>query len=254
MENSVSRILIETTVRQTLKGIQEDPERSIRNLVDMALQFSEGRFQSRFFATAHAWLKNDKSAYYNLIPDAVNHIETEHLVRLGMNIGYNSCTWGARRIRSNERRLGFNIPWAVFLQMEEGKERCDLGRYHWVIQQGEELGIYSWALFAPENPSQLYFSRPNNNIGLLPYENFKKSGMADSQIEDIKNAEAEEQESNTAEETEETQDSPAAATVSVPRKGKAAESAVWRRRILLRSRISASGSSRPERPQWRPSP
>lgn len=48
MENSVSRILIETTVRQTLKGIQEDPERSIRNLVDMALQFSEGRFQNRF--------------------------------------------------------------------------------------------------------------------------------------------------------------------------------------------------------------
>ncbi len=43
-------------------------------------------------------------------------------------------------------------------------------------------------LIAPENPSQLYFSRPNNNIGLLPYENFKKSGMADSQIEDIKNA------------------------------------------------------------------
>ena len=44
------------------------------------------------------------------------------------------------------------------------------------------------AIIAPENPSQLYFSRPNNNIGLLPYENFKKSGMADSQIEDIKNA------------------------------------------------------------------
>ena len=41
MENSLSRILIETTVRQTLKGLQEDPKRSVRNLVDMALQFSE---------------------------------------------------------------------------------------------------------------------------------------------------------------------------------------------------------------------
>lgn len=92
MENSVSRILIETTVRQTLKGIQEDPERSIRNLVDMALQFSEGRFQNRFFETAHTLLENEKSAYYGLIYDAVSHIETEHIVRLGMNIGYNSCT------------------------------------------------------------------------------------------------------------------------------------------------------------------
>ena len=49
MEHNMSRILIETTVRQTLKGITENPKRSIRNLVDMALHFSEGRFQSRFF-------------------------------------------------------------------------------------------------------------------------------------------------------------------------------------------------------------
>ena len=49
MENSMSRILIETTVRQTLKGLQDNPKRSVRNLVDMALHFSEGRFQYRFF-------------------------------------------------------------------------------------------------------------------------------------------------------------------------------------------------------------
>lgn len=48
MENSLSRILIETTVRQTLKGLQENPKRSTRNLIDIALQFSEGRFQSHF--------------------------------------------------------------------------------------------------------------------------------------------------------------------------------------------------------------
>ena len=48
MENSMSRILIETTVRQTLKGLQDDPKRSIRNVVNMALHFSDGRFQSRF--------------------------------------------------------------------------------------------------------------------------------------------------------------------------------------------------------------
>lgn len=95
MENSLSRILIETTVRQTLKGLQEDPKRSIRNLVDMALQFSEGRFQNRFFGTAQTMLKNEGSAYYALVQDAASHIETEHLVTFGMNLGYNSCTWGA---------------------------------------------------------------------------------------------------------------------------------------------------------------
>ena len=76
MENSMSKIIIETTVRQTLKSLKEDPKRSIRNLVDMALQFSKGRFQSRFFETAHTMLENENSAYYDLIYNAINHIET----------------------------------------------------------------------------------------------------------------------------------------------------------------------------------
>lgn len=155
MENSISRILIETTVRQTLKGIQADPERSIRNLIDMALQFSKGRFQSRFFETAHTWLKNQNSAYYGLVQDAVDHIETEHLVKLGMNIGYNSCTWGARRIRENEKRLGFNIPWTVLLQTGGQLCSCDLERYRRVIEEGETLGIYSWMLFPAGDPESL---------------------------------------------------------------------------------------------------
>ena len=76
MENSMSRILIETTVRQTLKGLQDNPKRSVRNLVDMALHFSEGRFQYRFFQTAHTMLEHQDSAYYALVEDAVKHIET----------------------------------------------------------------------------------------------------------------------------------------------------------------------------------
>ena len=116
METTMSRLLIEATVRQTLKGLQEDPKRSVRNILDMALQFSRGRFQSRFFETARTMLENENSAYYTLVQDAAAHIETEHLVRFGMNLGYNSCTWGARRIRANEEKLGFNIPWAVTIK------------------------------------------------------------------------------------------------------------------------------------------
>ncbi len=51
MENSISRILIETVVRRTLKDMKENPERSIRNLVDTALHFPEGNFQKNFFQT-----------------------------------------------------------------------------------------------------------------------------------------------------------------------------------------------------------
>ena len=156
MENSMSRILIETTVRQTLKGLKENPKRSIRNLVDMALNFSESRFQSRFFQTDSTMLEHEESAYYTLVEDAVNHIETEHLVKFGMNLGYNSCTWGAQRIRMNEKRLGFNIPWTVLFQMDDPQYSTHLPQYDLAIQEGEQLGIYSWILLSHSNPMELF--------------------------------------------------------------------------------------------------
>lgn len=48
MEKSTSRIIIETIVKKALRDIKDSPERSIRNLVDMALHFSDGRFQRNF--------------------------------------------------------------------------------------------------------------------------------------------------------------------------------------------------------------
>lgn len=151
MENNASRILIEVTVRQTLKGLKADTRRGVRNLVDMALQFSEGRFQSRFFETARTLLENPDSGYYRLVDDAANHIDTEHLVNFGMDLGYNSCTWGARRIRANEAKLGFNIPWTVFLRLGE-ELTARLEQYDAAIAEGEGLGIYCWMLHRPEAP------------------------------------------------------------------------------------------------------
>lgn len=156
MENSMSRLLIETTVRHTLKGLKENPKRSVRNLVDMALHFSEGRFQSHFFQTARTMLEHEESAYYALIEDAVSHIEAEHMVTFGMNLGYNSCTWGAQRIRMNEQRLGFNIPWAVLFQMEDAQYSTHLPQYDRAIQEGEELGIYSWIMLSQSDPMKLF--------------------------------------------------------------------------------------------------
>lgn len=152
MENSMSRMLVATVVKKALKDIKESPERGIRNLVDMALQFSAGRFQKNFFAATQTMLQNENSAYYGLVRDVVTHVDTDRLFTFGMNLGYNGCTAGAQRIRENERRLGFNIPWTVTLQVKEDQLVENQARYHAVICEGEELGIYTWMLFAREQP------------------------------------------------------------------------------------------------------
>lgn len=45
--NTIARTLIQTVVRQKLNAIKSDPERSLRNLVDMGLSFAAGSEQKR---------------------------------------------------------------------------------------------------------------------------------------------------------------------------------------------------------------
>lgn len=146
MEKTMSRILIETVVKTTLKNLKEDPERSIRNLVDMALHFSGGRFQQSFFQAAQTMLGNENSPYYGLVRDLTSYTDTEHLFTFGMNLGYNSCTYGAQQIRQNEERLRQDIPWTVLFQMGE-LSPVRLAEYGATISEGEELGVYTWMLF-----------------------------------------------------------------------------------------------------------
>lgn len=146
MENSVSKVLIETVVKKTLRDMKDDPDRSIRNLVDRALLVSGGRFQKRFFQSAQSMLHNEQSAYYALVRNAVENIDHDRLLRFGMNIGYNSCTTGAKKIREIEAREGSNIPWAMFLEIDAGDFARQRQRYAALVEEGGEMGVYTWFL------------------------------------------------------------------------------------------------------------
>lgn len=148
MSDNISRILIETTVRKAIRDIRESPERSIRNLVDMALNFSDGRFQKEFFYTSQQMLENENSAYYSLIRNMVEHTDEEKLLTFGMNLGYNGSILGARQIRQIEAAEDYNIPWSISLEMGADSLPKNQGRYHAMIEEGERLGIFTWFLFS----------------------------------------------------------------------------------------------------------
>ncbi|MGN1405585.1 MAG: hypothetical protein ACI4WM_04905 [Erysipelotrichaceae bacterium] len=143
MTDDISYVIIEALIRRTLKDIRHDPKRSIRNLVDMAVNFADGHFQSRFFEVAHKMLMDDNSPYYELYCDTVNNVDEDHIVDFGMKVGFNSCTRGAERIRQIEKNERCNIPWTLYLTIDD--EDID---YADLIGQGEELGIYTWFIYS----------------------------------------------------------------------------------------------------------
>ncbi len=152
METNMSSLLVGTVVKNALKNIKEDPERCVRNLVDMALQFSAGRFQKRFFSAAQTMLQNENSGYYDLIRHSIVNADIDRLYTFGMNLGYNGCTVGADRIRKNEETLSCRIPWTIVLQLDPEQYSKHEHEYHTLICDGEDLGIYTWMIFAQQQP------------------------------------------------------------------------------------------------------
>jgi len=151
MNANTSRIIIETMVRKSIQDMQDSPKRSIRNLVDMALNFSGGRFQQRFFSVTQAMLKNENSPYYELVQNVASHVDTGRLVGFGVNLGYNSCTRGAEVIREIEDSQGFNVPWMLTLHLDTANRNYCAARYKSIVAQGEKMGICTWQLFADKS-------------------------------------------------------------------------------------------------------
>ncbi|MCD7919731.1 MAG: hypothetical protein LUG45_06580 [Clostridiales bacterium] len=147
MGKDITRVIIETTVRRALKDLRRFPKRTMRNLVDLALNFAKGRFQQEFFRVAQALLADEDSAYYRLVQDVIANVDEDTLVTCGINLGYNSFTRGAKTIRQVEAEKQFNIPWALSLRLAEDGEPGRMERYRCVLQQGMELGIYTYLLY-----------------------------------------------------------------------------------------------------------
>ena len=142
MENSVNRIMVNTIVKKAIHDLKSDPERTVRNLVDMALQFANSRFQQEFYSGAQSLLTNEKSAYYDLVKDTITQVSEETLLTFGMNVGYNGLYEGSKKIRNQEQ---YSIPWTVSLSITEGKL---FDQHHKAIEQGEKMGIHCWHLFS----------------------------------------------------------------------------------------------------------
>lgn len=154
MQSDLNKILIEGMLKNAVKDIHSSPGRTVRNLIDMALNFSKGRFQKRFLGYIQGMLQNPESAYYPLFTDIVTNVDMDLLINFGMNLGYNSCTKGAKLIRQIEEEKGFNVPWSLTLQIDEKRLYTDPQGYATILKQGVALGIYTYMLFFPSGDAE----------------------------------------------------------------------------------------------------
>ncbi|MGN0632300.1 MAG: hypothetical protein ACI4JW_00370 [Oscillospiraceae bacterium] len=142
----ITKALLRTTIKKSLADIKQDPKRSVRNLVDLGLQFAEGENQRALFDITRTYLSSENSAYFRLAENIVNEIDHDKLTNYGLNFGYNGCTKGARMIREKERLLGCHIPFLLAFSMGAGDDAISAEDVAGIIRQGMELGIFIYAV------------------------------------------------------------------------------------------------------------
>ncbi|MCI5649984.1 MAG: hypothetical protein ACI4EG_09275 [Fusicatenibacter sp.] len=151
----ITRAIIDTTVEHTMKEMDADPHRSVRKLCDLGKQFSKGRFQNEIFTLMQDLLRNDNSPYYKAIDTLLKNNDHKTLRHIGINIGYNSFTYGAKILRAKEKETGYNIPWTVSLRINDQISRgAGPSLLAYIAEKGMEKGIFTYLLYSEDNLEQ----------------------------------------------------------------------------------------------------
>ena len=144
---NITRAIIEATVDRGLREVDEDPQRSIRKLIDMAKQFSNGRFISEIYSIFQDLLRNEESPYYSAIEHVLHHTDRKALEDFGINLGYNSFTRGGKMIRHIEETSSYMVPWAIGIDIDPSRENVYSASFiDGLISQGIDLGIFTYAV------------------------------------------------------------------------------------------------------------
>lgn len=144
--DKITKALLRATIKKALADIQHDPKRSVRNLVDLGLNFAEGCNQKEIFDITQHYLSNENSAYFKLAENIVNEIDHDKLINYGLNFGYNGCTSGARLLREKQTALGCHLPFLITFTINEREDSLTVDEIKFAVMQGMELGIFIYAV------------------------------------------------------------------------------------------------------------
>lgn len=87
--NIVSKTLVESYIRKQVKALKQSPAETIDTLTKQLLDKPKGSLEKYLLHITPEKLQDTQSGYYKLFHDILPKVNTDHLVTLGMNIGYN---------------------------------------------------------------------------------------------------------------------------------------------------------------------
>lgn len=157
MDNKINKVLVESAIKKGISDIKDDPQRGIRNLIDLGAYFIKDKFQKNILDVFHKIFNNPKSPYFDMFKNLVRDVDEKILKTFSFNLGYNSLTNGAKVIRENKEIYKCYIPWIInFNLKDQNEDSLRIDDIIKIVDEGKTLGIYSYMFFIDKDIDFLF--------------------------------------------------------------------------------------------------
>ncbi len=147
-QERITKGILAAIIDRYIAEISEDPERSIRKLVDLAERTSDGPTQKICYQMMQEMAANQSSPYYDMIHRLVTRVSPKTIREFGINLGHNAWTFGSGHMRKLSENHGMAIPWSVLIDRADNSGRIPFTEIRDLVKRGRETEIYAWLLIA----------------------------------------------------------------------------------------------------------
>lgn len=140
----VTRSVIRLELARAFRGMETNPKRTLRKLADLGKVCARGSVQKEMFGIFQQRLRYKDSPYFSVIQNLVRNVSAENLTTFGMNLGYNSWTDGAKKIRSKKYNEGILTSWIQILDLSCGGWTAE--NLNTFIELRKTYGVYTYAV------------------------------------------------------------------------------------------------------------
>lgn len=117
----VTRSVIRLELARAFRGMESNPKRTLRKLADLGKVCARGSVQKEIFGIFQQCLRYKDSPYFSVMQNLVRNVSAENLTTFGMNLGYNSWTDGAKKIRAKKDNEGILTSWIQILDLSQSE-------------------------------------------------------------------------------------------------------------------------------------
>lgn len=153
--NIVSRTFVESYIRKQIKALKQSPAKTIDILTKQLLEKPKGSLEKYLSHITSEKLQDTQSGYYQLFHDLLPKISTDHLVTLGMNIGYNGFFIASKNIQTNSPESPSNALWVFMLSIDGINYEKKSAQYKSLITNAKKNGTRCFMLFIEKNAWKL---------------------------------------------------------------------------------------------------